>query len=111
MMAACSVYPASFRLSGAVQAPGGNGSGKIFLTEDHPQFQACVETSYRGFVREKAGDLPAQLHRGFRDAVRSVMQQLPPPQLFCAALLARHALSADPTRTHGNHFLAAGCAR
>jgi hypothetical protein len=30
-----------------------HGSAK-FLTETHPQFQACLRTSYSGFVREPA---------------------------------------------------------
>ena len=55
-----SIYPPSFPYA---------GSGKTFITEDHPQFKACFKTSYQGFVREESSELPAALHTGFRDAL------------------------------------------
>ena len=93
MALAASVYPPSFPYA---------GSGKTFLTETHPQFKACFKTSYQGFVREEASELPADLHTGFRDAVRPAAGSLcrrcrrhcPPPPASAAA----RASSRNPRR-------------
>ena len=60
MDAPVSVYPPSFPYA---------GSGKTFITEDHPQFEPCFKTSYKGFIKEESSELPDALHTGFRDAL------------------------------------------
>ena len=37
-----------------------------FITASHPDFAACMHTSFANFVREPANSLPSELHDGFR---------------------------------------------
>lgn len=58
-----SVYPPSYR---------GYHGTKKFLREGDAQFEDCNATSYRGFVRESAAELPSELHDSFRESLNAL---------------------------------------
>ena len=55
--------PPSFSLAGTRPA---------FLTPEDAQFDACLATSFGGFVKEAASELPPEFHADFRECLRGL---------------------------------------
>ena len=43
-----------------------------FLTPEDEHFEACLTTSFGGFVKEAASELPSEFHGSFRETLRDL---------------------------------------